>query len=308
MSQFVWYAPYGESLVDEHLTTYENPFKFSSKELDDVTGLYDHGARNRNPITAVWYGIDELFEKYPENGPYSYCGGNPVRYFDPDGREIEKSSLKIWNNHKKSIIKKIGNLTKQMEKTGNTALQSRVNVLKNVVDNMSIMEKSSQVYSLDPKYEGFDEKRFYFEGDISLDDKGVIVIKYNGKTDQFIHEIIHCIQFEIGELAFVRSTGRTIAQDIFDEIAAYIAENAFSGNYNVNDINTKWILDNYNDVYGKEGSSNTAQEKVDITSTSSTINRAYGTNIPAGGFLKHFKKNFYYQKQYKQNLKEYKNE
>ena len=44
-------------------------------------------------------------------------------------------------------------------------------------------------------------------------------------------------------------------------------------------------------MYGKEGSSNTAQEKVDITSTSSTINRAYGTNIPAGGFLKHFKKN-----------------
>ena len=75
VSQFVWYAPYGESLVDEHTTTYENPFKFSGKELDDVTGLYDHGARNRNPITAVWYGIDELFEKYPENGPYGYCGG-----------------------------------------------------------------------------------------------------------------------------------------------------------------------------------------------------------------------------------------
>ena len=87
VSQFVWYAPYGEALVDEHTTTYENPFKFSGKELDDITGLYDHGARNRNPITAVWYGIDELFEKYPENGPYGYCGGNPVRYFDPDGRD-----------------------------------------------------------------------------------------------------------------------------------------------------------------------------------------------------------------------------
>ena len=86
VSQFVWYASYGESLVDEHTTTYENPFKFSGKELDDITGLYDYGARNRNPITAVWYGIDELFEKYPENGPYGYCGGNPVKYFDPDGR------------------------------------------------------------------------------------------------------------------------------------------------------------------------------------------------------------------------------
>ncbi len=88
VSQFVWYAPYGESLVDEHTTTYENPFKFSGKELDDITGLYDHGARNRNPITAVWYGIDELFEKYPENGPYGYCGGNPVKLVDLDGRKI----------------------------------------------------------------------------------------------------------------------------------------------------------------------------------------------------------------------------
>ena len=90
MSQFVWYAPYGEALVDEHTTTYENPFKFSGKELDDITGLYDHGARNRNPITAVWYGIDELFEKYPENGPYNYCGGNPVKLVDLDGKEITK--------------------------------------------------------------------------------------------------------------------------------------------------------------------------------------------------------------------------
>ena len=86
--QFVWYAPYGESLVDEHTTTYENPFKFSGKELDDITGLYDHGARNRNPITAVWYGIDGLCEKYSENGPYSYCGGNPVKFVDLDGRDM----------------------------------------------------------------------------------------------------------------------------------------------------------------------------------------------------------------------------
>ena len=88
VSQFVWYAPYGEALVDEHTTTYENPFKFSGKELDDITGLYDHGARNRNPITAVWYGIDELFEKYPENGPYVYCAENPVKYFDIDGEKL----------------------------------------------------------------------------------------------------------------------------------------------------------------------------------------------------------------------------
>ena len=72
--------------MDEHLTTYENPFKFSGKELDDVTGLYDHGARSRNPISTLWYGVDPLFEKYPDFSPYNYCAGNPVKMVDPDGR------------------------------------------------------------------------------------------------------------------------------------------------------------------------------------------------------------------------------
>ena len=88
VSQFVWYAPYGEALVDEHTTTYENPFKFSGKELDDITGLYDHGARNLNPISTLWYGVDPLWEKYPEFGTYVYCAGNPVKLVDPDGRKV----------------------------------------------------------------------------------------------------------------------------------------------------------------------------------------------------------------------------
>ena len=89
--QFVWYAPYGESLVDEHTTTYENPFKFSGKELDDITGLYDHGARSRNPISTLWYGVDPRYEEFPEMSPFAYCHGNPVRLIDPDGRGDEET-------------------------------------------------------------------------------------------------------------------------------------------------------------------------------------------------------------------------
>ena len=85
VSQFVCYTPYGEAIVDEHLTTYENPFKFSGKELDDITGLYDHGARSRNPVSTLWYGVDPLWEDYPEMSPYAYCHGNPVRLTDPTG-------------------------------------------------------------------------------------------------------------------------------------------------------------------------------------------------------------------------------
>ena len=86
--QFVWYAPYGEALVDEHVADYENPFKFSGKELDDITGLYDHGARSRNPVSTLWYGVDPLWEKYPDFSQYNYCAGNPVKFIDPDGRVL----------------------------------------------------------------------------------------------------------------------------------------------------------------------------------------------------------------------------
>ena len=87
VSQFVWYASYGEALVDEHTTHYPNLLKFSLKELDEISGLYDHGARSRNPISTLWYGVYILCEKPPEYSPFIYCAGNPVKLIDPDGRD-----------------------------------------------------------------------------------------------------------------------------------------------------------------------------------------------------------------------------
>ena len=85
ISQFLWYAPYGEALIDEHVGSYENPYKFSGKELDENTGLYDHGARHREPASGIWYGVDPLFEQFPEVSPYHYCHANPVRLMDLNG-------------------------------------------------------------------------------------------------------------------------------------------------------------------------------------------------------------------------------
>ena len=107
VSQFVWYAPYGEALVDEQTAHYANLLKFSGKELDENTDLYDHVARNCNPITAIWYGIDELFENYPENGPYGYCWGNPVRFVDLDGRvRCTNGVLDVqgWDSNVQSLV------------------------------------------------------------------------------------------------------------------------------------------------------------------------------------------------------------
>ena len=86
-TQFVSYKPYGEALVDEHNTSYEQPWKFNGKELDSETGLYYYGARYYEPVLAMWYGVDALAEKYPNMGGYVYCVGNPVKFVDPDGNE-----------------------------------------------------------------------------------------------------------------------------------------------------------------------------------------------------------------------------
>ena len=87
-TQFVCYKPYGEALVDEHNTSYEQPWKFNGKELDSETGLYYYGARYYEASLTAWYGVDALAEKYPNMGGYVYCAGNPVRLVDPDGEKV----------------------------------------------------------------------------------------------------------------------------------------------------------------------------------------------------------------------------
>lgn len=85
--------------------SYDNPFKFNAKELDDDTGLYYYGARYYNPRLSVWYGVDPLAEKMPSWSPYNYTFDNPVRYTDPDGR----SPLDIIYLNKDGSINRVVN-------------------------------------------------------------------------------------------------------------------------------------------------------------------------------------------------------
>ena len=88
-TQFVCDKPYGEALVDEHNTTYEQPWKFNGKELDAETGLYYYGARYYEASLTAWYGPDKLAEDYPSIGSYVYCAANPISITDPDGNDIK---------------------------------------------------------------------------------------------------------------------------------------------------------------------------------------------------------------------------
>ena len=66
------------------------PYRFTGKELDKQNGLnwYDFGARLFDVAgVPMWTSVDPLAEKYYPFTPYSYCAGDPVNKFDPDGRD-----------------------------------------------------------------------------------------------------------------------------------------------------------------------------------------------------------------------------
>ena len=45
-------------------------------------------ARHYHPALSIWLSVDPMSDKYPSTSPYVYCGNNPVRLVDPDGRDI----------------------------------------------------------------------------------------------------------------------------------------------------------------------------------------------------------------------------
>src|SRR5690606_27224222 len=88
INQHMEYLPFGETLVEEHLNSYNSPYKFNAKELDSETGNYYYRARYYNPKWSIWLSVDPLAEDYPSLSPYVYVANNPIKYIDPDGREI----------------------------------------------------------------------------------------------------------------------------------------------------------------------------------------------------------------------------
>lgn len=64
------------------------PYLFNGKELDTETGLYYYGARYYDPRVSLWLNVDPLAEKYPHVSPYTYTLNNPIKFIDPDGRDV----------------------------------------------------------------------------------------------------------------------------------------------------------------------------------------------------------------------------
>ena len=88
MEQKYHYYPDGESIADESQMAFDNPYRWSGKEWDEVLGSYDFGARLFSAADSRWTTPDRLCEKFYPVSPYAYCAGDPVNKIDSFGLDI----------------------------------------------------------------------------------------------------------------------------------------------------------------------------------------------------------------------------
>ena len=83
------YYPFG-ALFGESTGGDKNRYKYNGKELDRLNGLnwYDYGARWHDAALGRWATVDPMAEKYYNLSPYNYCGNNPVKAIDKEGKLI----------------------------------------------------------------------------------------------------------------------------------------------------------------------------------------------------------------------------
>ena len=90
------YTAFGETNVATGTAAAANPYRFSTKPLEPVSGYYYYGYRFYNPSTGRWPSRDPIAEIkgiQPEllpEGPniYAHTINNPVNYVDADGLAV----------------------------------------------------------------------------------------------------------------------------------------------------------------------------------------------------------------------------
>lgn len=79
--------PWAERLSDSFTA---HPWKYNGKEFVEMHGLdeYDSKARWYYPAICRTTTMDPLAEKYYPTSPYAWCGNNPMRFVDPEGKDV----------------------------------------------------------------------------------------------------------------------------------------------------------------------------------------------------------------------------
>ncbi len=228
-----------------------------------------------------WTTPDPLAEKYYDLSPYAFCANNPINFVDPDGRYIISDNIQEWNDNKRKIKDKVLLLQQKaskMELKGKSSkrlnkLSKRIKGLNQTLATMTTIENSSQGYSL--------SQATGEVGGVQYDNSSNLInISYvSGSTENFIHEVTHAGQFETGDIAFSPESGKTLAQDIYDEVAAYKAQEYYSGG-NYNKMTAQYVQKIRNPktgelIYTLSGTGNTSQIPISIRTPFWIVRKAY---------------------------------
>jgi len=83
------YYPFGKEHANPNLINSNNRWKFTGMEFMEISdiNMYDSQFRWYDPYTVVTPTQDPKADRYPWQSPYSWCGNNPLKYVDPDGRD-----------------------------------------------------------------------------------------------------------------------------------------------------------------------------------------------------------------------------
>jgi len=228
-----------------------------------------------------WTTPDPLAEKYYDLSPYAFCANNPINFVDPDGRYIISDNIQEWNDNKRKIKDKVLLLQQKaskMELKGKSSkrlnkLNKRIKGLNQTLATMTTIENSSQGYSL--------SQATGEVGGVQYDNSSNLInISYvSGSTENFIHEVTHAGQFETGDIAFSPESGKTLAQDIYDEVAAYKAQKYYSGG-NPDKITARYVQ-NIRDpktgelIYTLSSAGNTSPIPISIRTPYWVVRKAY---------------------------------
>lgn len=89
------YYPFGLTLTKSAAGVKAQPYRYNGKELETNFDLqfYEYGARQYNAQIGRWNGVDPLADKYYAISPFAYVDNNPVKFIDPNGKEIQISYL-----------------------------------------------------------------------------------------------------------------------------------------------------------------------------------------------------------------------
>ena len=64
----------------------------TSMILKNGINWYYFGARYYDPAIGRWLSVDPLAEKYPGISSYAFALNNPIKYYDPDGKQVRSDS------------------------------------------------------------------------------------------------------------------------------------------------------------------------------------------------------------------------